>query len=79
MNNIRNSEAIAQQQEAIEKIRANIIKIIQTRFKQAPEKVIQTINSIDDKSLLDKLFTNAIIVADLEDFQKTLKSAISKK
>ncbi len=63
----------------LEKARANVIKIVQTRFKQVPEEVVQTIEAIDDKSVLEKLFTNSIIVADFEDFQKVLKSAIVKQ
>lgn len=53
-----------------EKSQANVIKILQTRFKEVPEQVIQDINSIDDVSVLEKLFNNSIIVADFEDFQK---------
>ena len=63
----------------LEKARANVVKIVQTRFKQVPEEVIEAINAIDDKSVLEKLFTNSIIVADFEDFQKVLKSAIVKQ
>jgi hypothetical protein len=65
--------------EKLEKARANVIKIVQTRFKQVPDEVIQAINAINDKSVLEKLFTNSIIVADLEDFQKVVKGVISKK
>ncbi|MGB3651727.1 MAG: hypothetical protein WBA41_11010 [Rivularia sp. (in: cyanobacteria)] len=63
----------------LEKARANVIKIVQTRFKQVPEEVVQTIAAIDDESVLEKLFTNSIIVADFEDFQKVLQSAIYKQ
>ena len=57
-------------QQKLEKVRANVIKILQTRFKDLPEQVIQDVNSIDDISLLEKLFNNSIIVADFEDFQQ---------
>ena len=63
----------------LEKARANVIKIVQTRFKQVPEEVVQTIEAIDDKSVLEKLFTNSIIVADFEDFQKVLGGVVSRK
>lgn len=62
-----------------EKSRANVIKILQTRFKEVPEQVIQDINSINDVSVLEKLFNNSIIVADFEDFQKNLEKAMLKK
>lgn len=62
-----------------EKSQANVIKILQTRFKEVPEQVIQDINSIDDVSVLEKLFNNSIIVADFEDFQKNLEKAMLRK
>ncbi len=68
MNNVTN----------LEKARANVIKIVQTRFKQVPEEVVQTIEAIDNESVLEKLFTNSIIVADFEDFQKVLQGIVFK-
>lgn len=79
MNQPPNTEELSIQQEKIEKVRANIIKIVQTRFKQVPEVVIQSINAINDQSVLDKLFTNSLIVADFEDFQKVVIGITSKK
>ena len=66
-------------QQNLEKVRANVSKILQTRFKDVPEQVIQDVNSIDDISLLEKLFNNSIIVADFEDFQQNLEKAMLKK
>lgn len=79
MNHITNVEELAQKEEKLEKARANIHKIVQTRFKQVPDEVIQAINAIDDESVLEKLFTNSIIVADFEDFHKVLQGVVSKK
>ncbi len=79
MNNATNLEELSKQQENLEKARANVIKIVQTRFKQVPEEVIQAINAINDESVLKKLFTNSIIVADFEDFKKVVKGIVSKK
>ncbi len=78
MNNPTNLEGLSKQQEKFEKAQANVIKIVQTRFKQVPDEVIQAINAINDESVLEKLFTNSIIVADLEDFQKVVKGVVSK-
>ncbi len=72
MNNPTNLE------EKLEKTRANVIKIIQKRFKEVPDEVIQAVNAINDESLLEKLFTNSIIVADLEDFQKVVQGVVSR-
>ena len=80
MNNTTNNENLSNSaEEKIEKARANVIKIVKTRFTNIPEQVIQTINSIDDVSVLEQLFTNSIVVADFEDFQKVLQEYISRK
>ncbi|MGB3755267.1 MAG: hypothetical protein WBA07_02700 [Rivularia sp. (in: cyanobacteria)] len=79
MNFSTTAEGLSKQQEKLEKARANVIKIVQTRFKQVPDEVIQAINAINDGSVLEKLFTNSIVVADFEDFQKRLKEVMSKK
>lgn len=79
MNNSTNLEGLSKQDRKLEKAQANIIKIVQTRFKQVPDEIIQVINTINDESVLEKLFTNSIIVADLEDFQKVVKGVVSKK
>lgn len=80
MNNLTNFEKSSNSaEEKLQKVRANIIKILQTRFKDVSEQVIQDINSINDVSVLNKLFNNSIIVVDFEDFQKNLEKAMSKK
>lgn len=79
MDDLTGLEGLSKQKEKLEKARANVIKIVQTRFKQAPNRVLQVINTIEDKSVLEMLFTNSIIVADFEDFQKVLEDVISRK
>ncbi|BAY87126.1 hypothetical protein NIES267_66440 [Calothrix parasitica NIES-267] len=80
MNNLNNFEKSSNSaKEKLEKTRANVIKILQTRFKDVPEQVIQDINSLNDLSVLEKLFNNSIIVAAKEDFQKNLEKAMLKK
>ncbi|MGD1909638.1 MAG: hypothetical protein ACFB2X_01845 [Rivularia sp. (in: cyanobacteria)] len=79
MSQIKNFEGLSKPEGKLEKARANVIKIIQTRFKQVPEQVIQDINTIDDELVLEKLFTNSIIVADFEDFQKVLGGVVFRK
>ena len=80
MNNLTNSENLLNSTpKKLDKARANIIKILQTRFKDVPEQLMQDINSLSDLSVLEKLFNNSIIVADFEDFQKNLEKAILRK
>ncbi|MEM9924112.1 MAG: hypothetical protein AAFW70_19205 [Cyanobacteria bacterium J06635_10] len=79
MNDTKSVEGLSKPEGKLEKARANVIKIVQTRFKQVPEQVIKDINTIDDELVLEKLFTNSIIVADFEDFQKVLGGVVSRK
>ena len=80
MNKVTSFEGLSNSaQQNLEKVRANVIKILQTRFKDVPEQVIQDINLLDDLLILEKLFNNSIIVADFEDFQNNLEKAMLKK
>lgn len=80
MNDLTNFEKSSNSvEEKLQKVRANIIKILQTRFKEVSEQVIRDINSINHVSVLNKLFNNSIIVADFEDFQQNLEKALLKK
>ena len=55
MNNPTNLEGLSKQEEKLEKARANVIKIIQTRFKQVPDQVIQAINVADFEDFQKRL------------------------
>jgi hypothetical protein len=79
MNNLTTVQGLSKQKEKLEKARANVIKIVKTRFKQVPDKAIQAVNAIEDESVLEKLFTNSIIVADFEDFHKILQGVVRGK
>ncbi|MEO1428721.1 MAG: hypothetical protein AAFV71_06555 [Cyanobacteria bacterium J06633_8] len=79
MNDITDVERLTKKPTEVEKVRINIVKIIEARFEEVPQEVIQAINAIDDKPVLEKLFTSSIIVADFEDFQKRLQAIVSGK
>ncbi|KAF3887197.1 MULTISPECIES: RpnC/YadD family protein [Nostocales] len=60
-----------------EKTREHIIKIIQTRFEVVPEAVVDGVNRINDPSLLENLFTSAITIGSLEEFQHLINESTS--
>lgn len=72
-------ERLAKKAKEVEKVRININTIIQARFGEVSQQVMEVINAIDDKPALEKLFTSSIIVADFEDFQKRLQAIVSGK
>jgi hypothetical protein len=58
--------------------RENVIKILQTRFGVVPEPVVQVINGIENMSMLETLFTSAITIGSIEEFQMVLNESTSK-
>jgi hypothetical protein len=52
--------------------RENVIKILQTRFGIVPEPVVEVINRIEDLSVLQTLFTSAITISSIEEFQQVI-------
>ncbi|WP_207714058.1 hypothetical protein [Scytonema sp. UIC 10036] len=55
-----------------EKTREHIIKILPTRFEVVPEAIVDGVNVINEPSLLENLFTSAITIGSLEEFQHLL-------
>ncbi len=62
----------------LQKAREDVIKILQTRFGVAPSSLVEVINGIGDQSLLETLFTNAITVGSVEEFQQLLNESKSE-
>ncbi len=63
----------------LQKAREGVIKILQTRFGVAPEAVVEVINGIEEQSLLETLFTNAITIGSIEEFQQILNETTSER
>lgn len=66
------------EQGMLQNLQENVIKILQTRFGVAPERVVEVINGIEDQSLLRTLFTNAITVSSTEEFQQLFNESKSE-
>ncbi|MBW4502170.1 MAG: transposase [Scytonema hyalinum WJT4-NPBG1] len=58
--------------------RENVIKILQTRFGVVPEPVVEVINGIENMSMLETLFTSAITIGSIEEFQQVLNESKSE-
>jgi hypothetical protein len=71
------------EQRTIEKTRKqtlkqNIIKLLQVRFCDIPENLVNSINQIDDTSFLEQLLTSTISVNSLEEFAQLVNSHLQK-
>ena len=67
------------ERRAIEKTRKetqkeNIIKLVQVRFGDIPQSLLENINQIDDISLLEQLLLSTISVSSLEEFAQLVNS-----
>ena len=52
----------------------DIIKLLQVRFGDIPESLLENINQIDDTSFLEQIFVSAINISSLEEFAQLVNS-----
>lgn len=79
MRYVTSIERLAKEEGMIETNRENVIKILQTRFGVVPEPVVEVIYGIEDLSVLQTLFTSAITIGYIEEFQQGLNERTSKR
>ncbi len=77
MRYVTSIERLAKEEGMLQTLQENVIKILQTRFGVTPSSVVEVINGIGDQSLLQTLFTNAITVGSIEEFQQLLNESTS--
>lgn len=75
MRYVTSIERLAKEEAIIETNRENVIKILQTRFGQVPESVVEVINGIEDQPMLEALFTNAITTGSIEEWKQVLNES----
>jgi len=78
MRYVTSIERLAKEEGILQNLQENVIKILQTRFGEVPESVAEVINGIEDQSLLQTLFTNAITIGSIEEFQQFFNESTSK-
>ncbi|WP_408019825.1 MULTISPECIES: hypothetical protein [Nostocales] len=77
MRYVTSVERLAKEEEKLQNTRNHIIKILQTRFGVVPEASVTVVNEIGELSLLEQLFTSAITIGSLEEFQQLLNESTS--
>ncbi|MCZ8065578.1 MAG: hypothetical protein ACK5QJ_15965 [Microcystis sp.] len=55
----------------------HIILALQSRFGEIPNSLIETINQIEDVSVLESLFVPSITINSLEEFQHLVNDSLS--
>ncbi|NCQ98469.1 MAG: hypothetical protein GPJ11_03185 [Microcystis aeruginosa L211-101] len=55
----------------------HIILALQSRFGEIPNSLIETINQIEDVSVLEGLFVPSITINSLEEFQQLVNDSLS--
>jgi hypothetical protein len=55
----------------------HIILALQSRFGEIPNSLIETINQIEDVSVLESLFVPSITINSLEEFQQLVNDSLS--
>ncbi|NCS79396.1 MAG: hypothetical protein GPJ17_20230 [Microcystis aeruginosa K13-07] len=55
----------------------HIILALQSRFGKIPNSLIETINQIEDVSVLESLFVPSITINSLEEFQQLVDDSLS--
>ncbi|MFY7800290.1 MAG: hypothetical protein ACOVQ3_15145 [Dolichospermum sp.] len=63
------------ERRAIERTRKqDITKLVQVRFGDIPQSLLENINQIDDTSFLEQIFVSAINISSLEEFAQLVNS-----
>ncbi|KYC39543.1 transposase [Scytonema hofmannii PCC 7110] len=77
MRYVTSVERLAKEEGMVQTAREHIMKILQTRFGVVPEAIVTVVNGIEELSLLENLFTSAITIGSLEQFQHLLNESTS--
>jgi hypothetical protein len=75
---VTNIERRAIERTRKETQKANIIKLVQVRFGDIPQSLLENINQIDDTSFLEQIFVSAINISSLEEFAQLVNSNLSE-
>ncbi len=74
---VSSAERLGREWGILEKAQEYVVEVLKIRFKKLPKNIANSISSIDDISLLNKLLKKAVETASLEDFQKSLANSLS--
>jgi len=77
MRYVTSIERLAIEEGEIKNSRKNTIDILETRFGNVPESLVEKINSIDKLAILETLFRRAILIESVEAFEQFLEQTLS--
>ena len=66
------------QQGTLQTQRENILDLLQVRFGEIPQSVVETVNGLEDITTLKQLFLQAISVGSLAEFEQLLDSSTDR-
>ena len=75
---VTNIERRAIERTRKETRKQDITKLVQVRFGDIPQSLLENINQIDDISLLEQLLLSTIRVSSLEEFAQLVNSNLSE-
>ena len=79
MRYVTSIERLAKEEGILESSRDNIIEVLKVRFGEVPSLIVDSVNKIDDASVLKTLFKTTITISSLEEFQQVLEKSASSK
>ncbi|MBO0348916.1 transposase [Phormidium pseudopriestleyi FRX01] len=65
-------EELIQEEAILKNQRENILDLLQVRFGEVPQSVVETVNRLEDMTLLKQLFRQAISVGSVAEFEQLL-------
>lgn len=72
MRYVTSIERLAKQEGKVENTRENIIIVLEVRFGEIPFNISESVNLINDLSVLKKLYRNAILISSFEAFAELI-------
>lgn len=79
MRYVTSIERLAIQEGIVQNARENVIEILEIRFSEVPTEIVESINQIDDASVLKTLLRTAITIASIAEFQQILTEVTSPR
>lgn len=71
---VTNIERRAIEKTTKQTLKKNLTKLLQVRFGDIPQSLLENINQVDDTSLLEQLLLSTISVSSLEEFAQLVNS-----
>ena len=74
MRYVTSIERLAKEEGIVQNARESVIAVLETRFGEVPNSIVEVINRIEELSVLKMLHKRAITISSTADFQQVLDS-----